>query len=144
MKNFIRFQFVSKNHNIRIHYLFSFALGTTLAVMININRTLSITISTAIAVSYTLFGGLAAVAYTDVIQLFCIFFGLVSNNLLVVFIDLEDIKFITCIWWINVICSFGKAILLSTNFKLYIYYCVYLSGWRFPFRCPTRPLVLCL
>ncbi|MCL4143534.1 UNVERIFIED_CONTAM: hypothetical protein GTU68_050366, partial [Idotea baltica] len=52
------------------------ALGTTLSVMLNLDSTISIIVSAAIAVSYTLFGGLAAVAYTDVIQLFCIFFGL--------------------------------------------------------------------
>ncbi|RXG59203.1 High affinity choline transporter 1, partial [Armadillidium vulgare] len=52
------------------------ALGTTMAVMLNLNSTLSIIISAAIAASYTIFGGLAAVAYTDVVQLFCIFMGL--------------------------------------------------------------------
>ncbi|MCL4143438.1 UNVERIFIED_CONTAM: hypothetical protein GTU68_066654 [Idotea baltica] len=52
------------------------ALGTTLAVMLNLESTISVVVSSAIAVSYTLFGGLAAVAYTDVVQLFCLFFGL--------------------------------------------------------------------
>ncbi|KAL7631297.1 UNVERIFIED_CONTAM: hypothetical protein RMT77_018400 [Armadillidium vulgare] len=52
------------------------ALGTTMAVMLNLNSRLSIIISAAIAASYTIFGGLAAVAYTDVVQLFCIFMGL--------------------------------------------------------------------
>jgi solute carrier family 5 (high affinity choline transporter), member 7 len=36
----------------------------------------SVIFSSCIAVFYTLFGGLYAVAYTDVIQLFCIFIGL--------------------------------------------------------------------
>lgn len=39
------------------------------------NRT-SVILSACIAVFYTLFGGLYSVAYTDVIQLFCIFIGL--------------------------------------------------------------------
>lgn len=36
----------------------------------------SVIFSSCIAVFYTLFGGLYSVAYTDVIQLFCIFIGL--------------------------------------------------------------------
>lgn len=36
----------------------------------------SVILSACIAVFYTLFGGLYSVAYTDVIQLFCIFIGL--------------------------------------------------------------------
>jgi high affinity choline transporter 7 len=40
----------------------------------------SVILSSCIAVFYTLFGGLYSVAYTDVIQLFCIFIGLVSNQ----------------------------------------------------------------
>ncbi|KAF4532793.1 hypothetical protein B566_EDAN003575, partial [Ephemera danica] len=36
----------------------------------------SVILSSCIAVFYTLFGGLYSVAYTDVIQLFCIFIGL--------------------------------------------------------------------
>jgi high affinity choline transporter 7 len=39
---------------------------------------LSVILSAFIAVAYTFFGGLYAVAYTDVVQLFCIFIGLVS------------------------------------------------------------------
>jgi len=52
------------------------ALGSTLAVILEIGNTFSILISAAIAVSYTLMGGLYSVAYTDVVQLFCIFIGL--------------------------------------------------------------------
>lgn len=52
------------------------ALGSTLAVILNIGNTLSILVSASIAVAYTLVGGLYSVAYTDVVQLFCIFFGL--------------------------------------------------------------------
>ncbi|XP_076060354.1 high-affinity choline transporter 1-like [Oratosquilla oratoria] len=52
------------------------ALGSTLAVILDLNNELSIIVSAAIAVAYTLFGGLYSVAYTDVVQLFCIFIGL--------------------------------------------------------------------
>ena len=59
------------------------ALGATLAVILDINMDLSVIISALIAVAYTFFGGLYSVAYTDVVQLICIFIGLVS--MLVVF-----------------------------------------------------------
>ncbi|EUB56419.1 High-affinity choline transporter [Echinococcus granulosus] len=49
------------------------ALGATIAVVIGINGTISVIVSACIAMLYTLFGGLYAVAYTDVVQLFCIF-----------------------------------------------------------------------
>ena len=45
--------------------------------MLGMNNTLAIIISAAVTVSYTLFGGLYSVAYTDVIQLLCVVFGLV-------------------------------------------------------------------
>lgn len=54
------------------------ALGATLAVIIDMDQGTSVILSACIAVFYTLFGGLYSVAYTDVIQLFCIFIGLVS------------------------------------------------------------------
>lgn len=52
--------------------------GSTLAVILDIDQTLSIIISACIAVLYTLFGGLYSVAYTDVLQLTSMFVGLVS------------------------------------------------------------------
>lgn len=52
------------------------ALGATLSVIIDMDQKTSVILSSCIAVFYTLFGGLYAVAYTDVIQLFCIFIGL--------------------------------------------------------------------
>ncbi|CAG9860190.1 unnamed protein product [Phyllotreta striolata] len=52
------------------------ALGATLSVIIEMDNKTSVIFSSCVAVFYTLFGGLYAVAYTDVIQLFCIFFGL--------------------------------------------------------------------
>ena len=54
------------------------ALGATISVVIGLDRFTSVITSACIAVFYTLFGGLYSVAYTDVIQLICIFVGLVS------------------------------------------------------------------
>ncbi|RCN26565.1 hypothetical protein ANCCAN_27708 [Ancylostoma caninum] len=54
------------------------ALGATLSVILQIDMNVSVIISALIAVFYTFTGGLYAVAYTDVVQLFCIFVGLVS------------------------------------------------------------------
>ncbi|KAL3315199.1 hypothetical protein Ciccas_006171 [Cichlidogyrus casuarinus] len=52
------------------------ALGATLSVVIDIQMHYSIIASACIALIYTLFGGLYSVAYTDVVQLFCIFVGM--------------------------------------------------------------------
>lgn len=52
------------------------ALGATVSVIIDMDNRASIILSAAVALIYTLFGGLYSVAYTDVIQLFCIFVGL--------------------------------------------------------------------
>ncbi|OQV18883.1 High-affinity choline transporter 1 [Hypsibius exemplaris] len=52
------------------------ALGATITVIVGLSDTLSVIVSAIIAVAYTMFGGLYAVAYTDVVQLFCIFIGL--------------------------------------------------------------------
>ncbi|KAL5235312.1 hypothetical protein ACI65C_002722 [Semiaphis heraclei] len=52
------------------------ALGATLSVIIELDQATSVILSCCIAVFYTIFGGLASVAYTDVIQLFAIFIGL--------------------------------------------------------------------
>ncbi|KAJ8318595.1 hypothetical protein KUTeg_003686 [Tegillarca granosa] len=52
------------------------ALGATLSVIIDMDTNVSIVVSACIAIFYTLFGGLYSVAYTDVVQLFCIFIGL--------------------------------------------------------------------
>jgi len=59
-----------------------FWTGSTLAVIIEMDNNTAIVVSAFIAVAYTLFGGLYSVAYTDVVQLFCIFFGLVTTTLL--------------------------------------------------------------
>eukprot|EP00795_Rhopilema_esculentum_P010376 gene10376-19077_t len=52
------------------------ALGATLSVILDLNIDLAVIISALIAVGYTFFGGLYSVAYTDVVQLICIFVGL--------------------------------------------------------------------
>jgi solute carrier family 5 (high affinity choline transporter), member 7 len=45
-----------------------------------LDNTTSILVSAIVVVIYTLFGGLYSVAYTDVVQLFCISIGLVSRK----------------------------------------------------------------
>nr|CAX73161.1 High-affinity choline transporter 1 [Schistosoma japonicum] len=52
------------------------ALGATLGVIVDLDQKTSIILSACITLVYTLFGGLYSVAYTDVVQLFCIFIGL--------------------------------------------------------------------
>ncbi|XP_076457464.1 high-affinity choline transporter 1-like [Babylonia areolata] len=52
------------------------ALGATLSVIMDIPPEPAIIASACIALFYTLIGGLYSVAYTDVVQLFCIFLGL--------------------------------------------------------------------
>ncbi|KAI3387629.1 hypothetical protein SNEBB_000194 [Seison nebaliae] len=55
------------------------ALGSTIGVVGDFPTTLSITISATLVTFYTLFGGLLAVAHTDVVQLICIAFGLLLS-----------------------------------------------------------------
>ncbi|XP_040192393.1 high affinity choline transporter 1 [Rana temporaria] len=52
------------------------ALGATISVIVDIDINISVVVSALIAIFYTLVGGLYSVAYTDVVQLFCIFVGL--------------------------------------------------------------------
>ncbi|CAH1794640.1 unnamed protein product [Owenia fusiformis] len=52
------------------------ALGATLSVVMGIDNLIAIIVSACIAVFYTLLGGLYSVAYTDIVQLICIFVGL--------------------------------------------------------------------
>lgn len=51
-----------------------------MSVILNLSYSWCIWISSAIAIFYTLLGGLYSVAYTDVIQLFLIFISLVSSQ----------------------------------------------------------------
>ena len=53
--------------------------GATLNVILQVGHEASVILSACIAVFYTLFGGLYSVAYTDVVQLICIFIGLVRR-----------------------------------------------------------------
>ena len=55
------------------------ALGATVSVIVGLERVPSIIVSACIAICYTLIGGLYSVVYTDVIQLTCIFIGLVGT-----------------------------------------------------------------
>ncbi|XP_075894859.1 high affinity choline transporter 1-like [Nelusetta ayraudi] len=51
-------------------------LGGTISVVMEIPSNLAVVVSAAVAIVYTLMGGLYSVAYTDVIQLSFMFFGL--------------------------------------------------------------------
>uniref|UniRef100_A0A668ASI0 Solute carrier family 5 member 7a n=1 Tax=Myripristis murdjan TaxID=586833 RepID=A0A668ASI0_9TELE len=51
-------------------------LGVTMSVILDLSYTVSIWISAAVAIIYTLLGGLYSVAYTDIIQLILIFVSL--------------------------------------------------------------------
>lgn len=55
--------------------------GVTMSVILDLSYTVSIWISAAVAITYTLLGGLYSVAYTDIIQLVLIFISLVSHFL---------------------------------------------------------------
>ena len=54
-----------------------YMLGATLAIILMVPLDPAVVISALIAVFYTWVGGLYSVAYTDVVQLGCIAFGLV-------------------------------------------------------------------
>ena len=55
--------------------------GSTLSVIIEVDNTTAVIISACVAISYTLVGGLYSVAYTNVVQLFCILLGLVLSSI---------------------------------------------------------------
>ena len=61
------------------------ALGSTLSIIIDLEIDTAVIMSAVIAAGYTFFGGLYSVAYTDVIQLMCIFVGLVCCLLFCLF-----------------------------------------------------------
>lgn len=52
------------------------ALGTTFSVILGLSFTVSIIISSIVAIAYTVVGGLWAIAHTDVLQITIMFFGL--------------------------------------------------------------------
>ena len=72
--------------------------GATLKVILDIDLKLSIIISAAIALLYTLMGGLYSVAYTDIVQLICIFIGLVDHSL-PVFAPLPLLVLVVCLFF---------------------------------------------
>lgn len=51
-----------------------------MSIILGLSSTISIIISAAVSIIYTLLGGLYAVAFTDVIQLSFIFVSLVRNK----------------------------------------------------------------
>ena len=53
-------------------------LGSTVRVVLGLDELKSITASVCVTVLYTAVGGLTSVVYTDVLQLLCVFLGLVS------------------------------------------------------------------
>lgn len=54
-------------------------IGGTVSVVMDISSNLAVGISAAVAILYTLMGGLYSVAYTDVIQLTFMLLGLVQT-----------------------------------------------------------------
>lgn len=52
--------------------------GGTMSVILDIASHWAVILSAVVAILYTLLGGLYSVAYTDVVQLFLVFLGLVS------------------------------------------------------------------
>ena len=68
------------------------ALGATVSVILGLEKSLSVIVSACIAVFYTMFGGLYAVAYTDIIQLLCIMLGLVCFSVILIQINIPYYK----------------------------------------------------
>ncbi|XP_069102093.1 high-affinity choline transporter 1-like [Argopecten irradians] len=60
-------------------------------VLLGLNMTMSVIVSACVAVVYTFFGGLYAVAYTDVIQLFFMGIGLCADMQLVDVTDFQNV-----------------------------------------------------
>lgn len=58
----------------------SLCKGATMSVILDLPYSVCIWISAAVAITYTLLGGLYSVAYTDIIQLTLIFFSLVGSS----------------------------------------------------------------
>ncbi|CAG2248679.1 CHT1 [Mytilus edulis] len=56
-------------------YSVCLAFSSTLSVVLNIDYNISVIVAACVAVLYTFFGGLFSVAYTDVLQLIFMFFG---------------------------------------------------------------------
>ncbi|KAJ0057012.1 hypothetical protein NL108_000834, partial [Boleophthalmus pectinirostris] len=67
------------------------ALGATVSVITDISRYWSVFISAVVAIVYTVLGGLYSVAYTDVIQLMFMFFGLVRSFIVKDILNYRDV-----------------------------------------------------
>lgn len=65
-----------------------------MSVILDLSYTVSIWISAAVAITYTLMGGLYSVAYTDIIQLILIFISLVSRRPVVG----DKVNSVCCLW----------------------------------------------
>lgn len=75
------------------------ALGTSLSVIININLNVAIVTSAAVTTLYTMIGQMISVAYTDIIQLSLILFGLVLSIPFVFTNDkVGDIETTSTVW----------------------------------------------
>ncbi|XP_048763868.2 high-affinity choline transporter 1-like [Ostrea edulis] len=95
------------------------ALGSTLRVIIGLSHEVSIISSACVAVFYTLFGGLYSVAYTDVVQIICIFVGLwlcvpfaMTNELV------ENISVNSSTEWINGVDREGVGVYIDSFLML--------------------------
>lgn len=93
------------------------ALGTTFGNILNIDFTTSIIISAIIAIAYTVLGGMWAVAYTDLFQMFILLIGLI----LVVPFALQSVGEFNTIWTTY-----------SADFASYANLFPPLDGWKDP------------
>lgn len=62
--------------------------GATMSMVLNLSRSLCIWISAAVAIIYTVLGGLYSVAWTDVIQVSLVLIGMVGSSDMVVIVML--------------------------------------------------------
>ena len=70
-----------------------------MAVILDVNSELAIIVSAAIAIFYTVLGGLYSVAYTDIIQFFFIAVGLVSAPFISSFFSVHGRPIPCCSVW---------------------------------------------
>lgn len=82
------------------------SLGSTLSVILGLDNTIAVLTSASVAMLYTLFGGLYSVAYTDVVQLFCVAIGLVISNLYsdIILVSIEILNTYVDIQIIKILC----------------------------------------
>ncbi|XP_046558678.1 high-affinity choline transporter 1-like [Haliotis rubra] len=97
------------------------ALGSTMAIILDLDETLSVIISAIISVSYTLVGGLWSVAYTDIVQLICLSVGLVVAAPFIMTNQAVDLQRIQETW-------LGEVTLQQTGYFLDRYGLLILGG----------------